>query len=530
MLKRYEQYFSWSYYNPLNGDELSDKDINEIFEIDEIPANRIINDIEEKSKNYVAEKIKKNNINEVKIQQEITDKLRIDLSSVKSDINTEIESDQNEIGITDGRNNFVSDFIFDKNLSSFFKYSLRNDKDMFDLPLDSNGLGYNNLIYIRNLIKQKKDNDYNILMIEEPEAHLHPNMQYKLLKYLNSLETIRTADSDKCIKNQIIITTHSPNISASVDMSKIVILNYDREQDIPNVIASRMSDNFEIDKIKGLFDLKEISKNEGKTEKQILQEITSLLTRSKEHLQKFLDITRSDILFSDRIILVEGLAEKLILPYIDEELISKHVSVVEVAGINFNQFLPLIFFTNKKILCITDKDYEIYDEQAKEIRSKEEYKNSSKHISYIFDKYFNDKIRVVEQEKFGSTFEKELFIENYKDKEKFKHLMKLALPKCCEKLIGERSISKWHEKYTTDISNEKTIEVIGKKLDLYWDTYLKKNGDDKELAEMMFFTNLFYKYVEKEKGNFCLEILNQLKSGQLTTPNYLTKELEWIKK
>lgn len=527
ILKRFEKYFSWTYYNTLNGEELSDKDINEIFEVDKIPAYRDIDQLETKSKLYVSNKI--NKVDEIKIQQEITRYLRNELTTVNAEINEEIKADQDNIGITDGRNNFISEFEFDKDLSEFFRYSLRNDTDMFTLPLKSNGLGYNNLIYIRNLIKQKKDNDYNILMLEEPEAHLHPNMQYKLLKYLNSLESIKQKDEDRSIKNQIIITTHSSNISASVDMNKIIILNYDRDIDFPNVCSSKLSDNFDIKKVKGLFDISEISRIEKKTEEQINKDLKNILIKSKEHLQKFLDITRNDILYSDKVILVEGISEKLTLPWIDEKLTHKHICVIEVAGINFDRFLPLIFFTNKKFLCVTDKDCDIFDEKINSLIDKKKYKKQTNHVSYLF-KYFKDNIRVVEQKKYGSTFEKELFIENYKNQKRFKLLMQLALPDCCKDLLGVRNISIWHDEISTKITNEKTREVVQDKLDKYWNAFNTARGKDKKLIEMMFFTNLFYKYVENNKGSFTLEILEHLKNSRLKTPEYLTKELEWIKK
>ena len=481
--------------------------------------------MEIKSKLYVANKIDK--VDEIKIQQEITKYLRDELTLVNSEINEEIKADQDNIGITDGRNNFISDFEFDKDLSEFFKYSLRNDRDMFTLPLKSNGLGYNNLIFIRNLIKQKKDNDYNILMLEEPEAHLHPNMQYKLLKYLNSLEIIKQNEKERSIKNQIIITTHSSNISASVDMNKIITLNYDREINLPNVYATKMSDNFDVNKVKNLFNIKELSAKENKTEKAVLKDLKEILIKSKEHLQKFLDITRSDILYSDKIILVEGIAEKLTLPWIKEELINKHVCVVEVAGINFDRFLPLAFFTNKKIICITDKDYEIFNEKNGELNSKKEYKKQTNHVSYLF-KCFDSKIKIVEQEKYGSTFEKELFIENYQNKKSFKLLMQLALPACCKDLYGVKDISIWHNELQTKITNEKTRDFVQDKINKYWNAFSRADRKDKKLIEMMFFTNLFYCYVEDKKGNFCLEILEHFRSGSLKVPIYLTKELEWI--
>ena len=68
------------------------------------------------------------------------------------------------------------------------------------------------------------------------------------------------------------------------------------------------------------------------------------------------------MLFSEKIIFVEGLAEKLLIPKFFKNLVKEHVSIVEIGGINFNYFLPLAFSTNKKILCITDKDVDIITE------------------------------------------------------------------------------------------------------------------------------------------------------------------------
>ena len=84
---------------------------------------------------------------------------------------------------------------------------------------------------------------------------------------------------------------------------------------------------------------------DGKTEKN----------DAKLHLSKFLDVTRSDMLFADKVILVEGIAEKLLMPlfmdacgcsYEDE-----HISIVEIGGKHFEYFIELSMIDNFASLC-----------------------------------------------------------------------------------------------------------------------------------------------------------------------------------
>ena len=103
--------------------------------------------------------------------------------------------------------------ITDTELYSALKLVVQNETGI-TLPATRNGLGYNNLIYISLLLAKMQKNSskeylgdnaktFSILTFEEPEAHLHPNMQYKLLKFL---DTNRSSHEVR----QMFITTHSP--------------------------------------------------------------------------------------------------------------------------------------------------------------------------------------------------------------------------------------------------------------------------------------------------------------------------------
>ena len=122
--------------------------------------------------------------------------------------------------------------LLDTELYSALKLMVEN-KTGIKIPADQNGLGYNNLIYISLLLaKMQKDASgdylgsnakvYSVLAIEEPEAHLHPNMQYLFLRFLN--------DSQENKVRQTFITSHSPNITAAVDLDKLIVINKTESQ------------------------------------------------------------------------------------------------------------------------------------------------------------------------------------------------------------------------------------------------------------------------------------------------------------
>src|SRR5699024_4090448 len=99
------------------------------------------------------------------------------------------------------------------------------DKIGIEIPATHNGLGYNNLLYISLLLaKMQAESDedfmkintilFPILAIEEPEAHLHPSMQYKFLKFLRQ-------NRDNHNIKQVFITTHSTQITSAVKLDDL---------------------------------------------------------------------------------------------------------------------------------------------------------------------------------------------------------------------------------------------------------------------------------------------------------------------
>ena len=216
---------------------------------------------------------------------------------------------------------------------------MRDTKSGYTVPLSHNGLGYNNLINMYMLIRLteiQKGKDFRILCLEEPESHLHPAMQYKLFKFLKNL------DESHSLKQQIFVTTHSSNITAVAGLDNMFMIDYKRHDDEPDCVQQGLQIQFK--------------DNEN----------------SKKHMIKFLDVTRSDMLFADKVILVEGIAEKLLLPKFMEKLRcsyeDEHISIVEIGGNHFSHFIN-VFAHNaveKKVLCITDKDFKWFQSDKME--------------------------------------------------------------------------------------------------------------------------------------------------------------------
>ena len=209
-----------------------------------------------------------------------------------------------------------------------------------EVPATYNGLGYNNLIYM-SLLLAKMQADSSItymkrnakvltfLAVEECEAHLHPAMQYKFLQFLQDNKANGHV-------RQIFMTTHSTQIASAVKLDDLICLTSPKLGQIdvgyPRIIYNGNNAN----------DVK-----------------------SKQYVQRFLDATKADMFFANRLIFVEGVAEELLLPvfakYLGKNLTDEHVLVVNMGGRYFNHFLKLFdtnnaYAINKKIVCLTDID------------------------------------------------------------------------------------------------------------------------------------------------------------------------------
>ncbi|WP_373232314.1 ATP-dependent endonuclease [Cohnella sp.] len=247
-----------------------------------------------------------------------------EIEAAKKNINTKlIETLGHRLG--QSVNLQFADTTFNKVVESikmvFFPRSKETDPNKFR-DIATNSLGYNNLLYIATVFAElellKDTNLVTVLLIEEPEAHLHPQLQVKFIKYLKQL-------TDSLENTQVIITTHSPVLASSISTDNLIHIAEKNDR----IVATS---------------LKNID-----------------LGSSKGYLNRWLDVTKSTLLFSKGIILVEGISEAMIIPALAQIILAKYnstalensrpqlpnsleeagVSVININGINFKHFLKL---------------------------------------------------------------------------------------------------------------------------------------------------------------------------------------------
>jgi putative ATP-dependent endonuclease of OLD family len=192
-----------------------------------------------------------------------------------------------------------------------------------------NGLGLNNILYIAILIEHFRKRAAagksagELILIEEPEAHLHPQLQATLMAALRELPF------------QVIATTHSTQVTSKAPLSSFVMLTH-RPGGAPAVTTPLAS--------------------------------PALSLTDRHDLERYLDATKSNLLFARRVMLVEGAAELLLLPPLVKKVLGidlerEGISLVAIHGVHFGPFSRL--FSDaclpKRCAIVADADLDVGD-------------------------------------------------------------------------------------------------------------------------------------------------------------------------
>ncbi|WP_413998119.1 ATP-dependent endonuclease [Flavobacterium sp. W1B] len=398
------------------------------------------------------------------------------------------------------------------NHDSAVRYNL---EEGLSLPEKYNGLGYQNLISMvfkligfrdewmkkgKNLLDDENIEPIHLVLIEEPEAHLHAQVQQVFIK--KAYDILRAHDNlneNTDFTTQLVISTHSSYIAHQ----KFESLRYFKR----NIVSKPPTS--EVLSIKSVFN--STIPEEKETEKFVI---------------RYLNTTHNDLFFADAAILVEGPAERMLIPHFiknhHDVLDSCYITILEIGGSHAHRLKPLIEKLGLATLIITDLDsQEKHTDNSKtppesrylkcqpklgveQITNNDTLKTwnpSLLKVDELINLKFDDKllteypIRVAYQSEinlggtrvYPYTFEDALVLENI---DKFKEIK--ATSGLLKKMV--------------DVANEEDKNIASKKA---YDA-INKNG--------------------VKKAEFALDVLYFEAPEDLKVPTYIKEGLDWLEK
>lgn len=386
----------------------------------------------------------------------LTKELKEDNQNLK-DIRKDVNELLDKVSLADANTINEIDFDFTSPETSEILKKLSLTYGSNPISVERNGLGRNNLLYISLLLSQIVEEEkmkaeqkirdftaFRLIAIEEPEAHLHPNLQNHLSENIEGI-----GKGKKHL--QLILTSHSSHITAKLSLANTLVL-FKEGNDIKSHYI-----------LNGLDKEKE----------------------SINYLAKYLDATKSTMFFSRKLILVEGIAEQLLMPKFFEKvtgttLEKENCIVVNVNGVAFEHFLKVIkngFFV--KCVVFTDSDVnKITKNRAPAL--KRAYANLGSYID----------VQITTKE----TFEKDLIESN-------------------KSASGKNTLIDILEKTKKKLSNRKDVRT--------YRTSIGTNDID---------VNAFFTEIENYKSEFSFNLLDKMNVdiNAVNVPSYIQTGLNFL--
>jgi predicted ATP-dependent endonuclease of OLD family len=378
----------------------------------------------------------------------------------------------------------------------------------FELPEGLNGLGYKNLIFMvfklisfrdKWLLKGKahKKNSTSIeplhlVFIEEPEAHLHAQVQQVFIR--KAFEVLRKDVPNK-FNTQLIISSHSSYLAHEVEFEKLRYFKRSAAENSKTVPTSVVVNMSKVFSTKSSEDLAK--------------------TQTAQFVSRYIKTTHCDLFFANGIIMVEGAAERMLLPYFikkdySNRLNNSYISILEVGGAHAHRFKSLIKILGLPTLVITDADAQDSEGKKAQPRDDKSYQTGSdtlkswlgfkeKNFSEILALPFKDKVK----DNVCAVYQYDIKVSEFGNNS--------AIPYTFEDALA-----------LSNISIFKTIQSAT--------GMIKKMKVAAEKDSLSDCSKLMYEALKDDKAKMALDILYDIEPSEFNVPLYISEGLNWLDK
>lgn len=400
---------------------------------------------------------------------------------------------------------------------SAVQYDIGGDAEPIRLPEDYSGLGFQNLISMVFQLMRFRDEwmrvgklsvgddasdagvipPLQLILIEEPEAHLHAQVQqvfirkaYDVLRNHRDLRTARTYHT------QMLVSTHSSHIAHEVDFANLRYFKRQPASDtnVPTSVVANLTGLFGND------------------------------TETTRFTRRYLRTTHCDLFFADGIILVEGAAERILTPHFIRKQFSslalRYISLLEIGGSHAHRLRPLIELLSIPTLIVTDLDaVDPADNNrtvqprtgASHVTANTVLKTWAPQKTQLDDLLNEDPVPTAAGTGYGVVgviYQREIEVAHPADAKTSK-----LIPNTFEEALTLANLP-----IVADLSGVTMTNDIAR--------IVKESGDGDEIAKKLFERLR----TRPEKAAFALDLLASKKLEELAVPPYIANGLTWLER